>query len=257
MAVPAASPTATPVIKRPTSSPGRAFHAASKPAAAIIVATAPSITPRRPARAAMKRDRQQRGDRPGGEDRVDHGHRERREVIPYPVEAVERTRQRGGRHHDQKSERHGPEARPVSPRHRGRRSRYRGWTLIPVTRPSFRRRHEVDAGHVRALVGGEEQRDVRHSSGCRTGPGGPSRISRQTFVLQLPASLLSMKPGEIELTRIPCSLPSSELARHPDDRRLVRRVGQRRESLKLSEPFSEAMFTTTPWLAFSAARRRG
>lgn len=55
MAVPPASPTAAPVIKRPMSSPGRSFHAASKPAAAIIVATAPSITPRGPARAAMKR----------------------------------------------------------------------------------------------------------------------------------------------------------------------------------------------------------
>jgi hypothetical protein len=55
MAVPAARPTATPVMKRPISSPGSAFHAASKPAAAIIVATAPSITPRRPARAATNR----------------------------------------------------------------------------------------------------------------------------------------------------------------------------------------------------------
>ncbi|MHB8693490.1 MAG: hypothetical protein ACYDHH_19815 [Solirubrobacteraceae bacterium] len=55
MAVPAARPTATPVIKRPISSPGSAFHAASQPAATIIVATAPSITPRRPARATMKR----------------------------------------------------------------------------------------------------------------------------------------------------------------------------------------------------------
>ena len=55
MAVPAARPTATPVIKRPTSSPGSAFHAASNAAATIIVATAPSMTPRRPTRAAMKR----------------------------------------------------------------------------------------------------------------------------------------------------------------------------------------------------------
>ncbi len=55
MAVPAASPTPTPVIKRPISSPGRAFHTASRPAASIIVATAPSITPRRPMRAARNR----------------------------------------------------------------------------------------------------------------------------------------------------------------------------------------------------------
>jgi hypothetical protein len=35
------------------SNPGKAFHAASTPAAAIIVVTAPSITPRRPTRGAM------------------------------------------------------------------------------------------------------------------------------------------------------------------------------------------------------------
>ncbi len=55
IAVPAAKPTDTPVISRPMSSPGSAFHAASSPAASIIVATAPSITPRRPMRAAMDR----------------------------------------------------------------------------------------------------------------------------------------------------------------------------------------------------------
>jgi hypothetical protein len=55
MAVPAASPTATPVIRRPISSPGSAFHAARRPTAAIIVATAPSIAPRRPTRPTMKR----------------------------------------------------------------------------------------------------------------------------------------------------------------------------------------------------------
>jgi hypothetical protein len=53
IAVPAASPTATPVTSRPISSPGRSFHAARTPIATIIVATAPSITPRRPIRAAM------------------------------------------------------------------------------------------------------------------------------------------------------------------------------------------------------------
>ena len=42
-----------PVISRPISSPGRAFHAASTPTATIIVMTAPIIVPRRPIRAAM------------------------------------------------------------------------------------------------------------------------------------------------------------------------------------------------------------
>lgn len=53
IATPAPSPTATPVNRRPTSSPGRSFQAASSPAA-IIVTTAASITPRRPARAARE-----------------------------------------------------------------------------------------------------------------------------------------------------------------------------------------------------------
>ena len=50
MAGPAASPTATPVSRRPISSPGRSFHAASTPIATIIIATAASIMPRRPMR---------------------------------------------------------------------------------------------------------------------------------------------------------------------------------------------------------------
>lgn len=54
MAGPAASPTATPVIRRPINSPGRSFHAASTPIATIIVPTAPSIMPRRPRRVAME-----------------------------------------------------------------------------------------------------------------------------------------------------------------------------------------------------------
>ena len=52
--MPATSPTATPVIRRPSSRPGSAFHAASNPAEAIMVATAASITPRRPMRAAIE-----------------------------------------------------------------------------------------------------------------------------------------------------------------------------------------------------------
>ena len=55
VAVPAASPTDTPVITRPTSNPGRAFQTAITAAAAIIVATPPSIAPRRPIRATTTR----------------------------------------------------------------------------------------------------------------------------------------------------------------------------------------------------------
>jgi hypothetical protein len=52
--VPAARPTANPVISRPTSRPGSAFHATRTVADTIIVASAASITPRRPMRSAMK-----------------------------------------------------------------------------------------------------------------------------------------------------------------------------------------------------------
>jgi hypothetical protein len=53
IAVPDASPPEAPVSRRPMRSPGRAFHAASTPAATIMVTTALTITPRRPMRAAM------------------------------------------------------------------------------------------------------------------------------------------------------------------------------------------------------------
>jgi hypothetical protein len=53
IAVPEASPTDTPVSRRPASNPGRSFQATSNAADAIIVATAASITPLRPVRAAI------------------------------------------------------------------------------------------------------------------------------------------------------------------------------------------------------------
>ena len=69
-----------------------------------------------------------------------------------------------------------------------------------------------------------------------------------------------MKPGEIELTRIPCSLPSRASWRViPMMAALFVGWASDGRSLKLSDPFSEAMFTTTPRLAFSwghAARVR-
>ena len=63
--------------------------------------------------------------------------------------------------------------------------------------------------------------------------------------------MLSIKPGEIELTRIPCSLPSSASWRViPMIAALFVVWDSDGRSLKLSGPFSEAMFTTTPRLAF-------
>ena len=55
--MPAASPTDTPVITRPISSPGSAVQAASTPTATIIVATEASIVPRRPIRPVMELSR--------------------------------------------------------------------------------------------------------------------------------------------------------------------------------------------------------
>ena len=52
IAVPDTSPTATPVTSRPSTSPGRSFQTAKRTAAAIIVATAATITPLRPILAA-------------------------------------------------------------------------------------------------------------------------------------------------------------------------------------------------------------
>src|SRR5262249_57494159 len=52
--------------------------------------------------------REQRGDRPAGEDRVDDGDREGRKAVAFAVEAVERARQRGERHHDEEGKGDGP-----------------------------------------------------------------------------------------------------------------------------------------------------
>ncbi len=60
-----------------------------------------------------------------------------------------------------------------------------------------------------------------------------------------------MKPGETELARIPCSLPSSASWRvMPMIAALFVVWASDGRSLKLSDPFSDAMFRTTPRLAF-------
>jgi hypothetical protein len=62
--------------------------------------------------------RQQRGDRASGEDRKDHGDRERGQVISRPVQAIQRAGQRREHHDNQERERHGPEPPPGhSPHH--------------------------------------------------------------------------------------------------------------------------------------------
>ena len=56
-----------------------------------------------------------------------------------------------------------------------------------------------------------------------------------------------MKPGEIELTRIPCSLPSIASWRViPMIAALLVVWANDGRSLKLRDPFREAMFKTTP-----------
>src|SRR3954462_11333788 len=64
-------------------------------------------------------------------------------------------------------------------------------------------------------------------------------------------ALLSISPGEMELTRMPCSLPSNASSRvMPTIPALFVGCDSDASCLKLSDPFSEAMFTTTPPLAF-------
>jgi hypothetical protein len=61
-----------------------------------------------------------------------------------------------------------------------------------------------------------------------------------------------MKPGETELTRIPCALPSMASWRViPVIAALFVMWAIAGRFLKLSDPFKEAMFTTTPRLAFN------
>ena len=67
-----------------------------------------------------------------------------------------------------------------------------------------------------------------------------------------------MKPGEIELTRMPCSLPSSASWRViPMIAALLVVWASAGRSLKLRDPFSEAMFTTTPRRPSGAATPHG
>ena len=56
-----------------------------------------------------ERDRDERGDRARRPDRVHDRDRERGETVALPVQPVQRARQRGERHHDEKGERDGPE----------------------------------------------------------------------------------------------------------------------------------------------------
>ena len=59
-----------------------------------------------------------------------------------------------------------------------------------------------------------------------------------------------MKPGETELTRIPCSLPSiASWLVIPMIADLFVVCANDGSSLKLRDPLRDAMFRTTPWLA--------
>jgi hypothetical protein len=114
--------------------------------------------------------------------------------------------------------------------------------------------YEVDARYVGALVGGEVQRSVRNVLRLTEPPEERpvAHLAAKLLVFQLPSSqLVSMKPGEIELTRIPCSLPSRASWRViPMIAVLFVVWASDGRSLKLRHPFSEAMATTTPRLPF-------
>src|SRR6266481_4095441 len=63
--------------------------------------------------------------------------------------------------------------------------------------------------------------------------------------------LVSIKPGEMEFARIPCSRPSIASCRViPMIPALAVVCASEPSLLKLMRPLSDAVFTTTPWLAF-------
>ena len=109
MAVPAASPTDTPVITRPTSNPGRAFQTADH--GCRHHHRRHPAEHRSPTADARDDDglTEQGDDRAAREYRVDHRHGQSRKVVARSVQAVERARQGRKCHDDQKGERHGPE----------------------------------------------------------------------------------------------------------------------------------------------------
>jgi hypothetical protein len=114
--------------------------------------------------------------------------------------------------------------------------------------------HEVDARHVGALVARQEQSNVGDVLRL-TDPAQERPVAHRTtelIVLELPrVELLSIRPGETELTRIPCLLPSTASWRViPMMAALFVVWAREGSSLKLREPFKEAMLTTTPWVVF-------
>jgi hypothetical protein len=71
--------------------------------------------------------------------------------------------------------------------------------------------NEIDARYVRTLFGGEEQGDVGNVLGLtESAEERPlAHLAAKSLILQLLSGrVVSMKPGEIEFTRIPYSLPS-------------------------------------------------
>ena len=72
-------------------------------------------------------------------------------------------------------------------------------------------RHEVDTRHVGALVGRKEQRDVRHvlrlAEPAKQCPV-PHRAAPLLVASSSGSRCFRSGPGEIELTRMPCSFPS-------------------------------------------------
>jgi hypothetical protein len=96
--------------------------------------------------------------------------------------------------------------------------------------------YEVDACYVGALVGGEAQRSVRNVLRL-TEPAEErpvAHLAAKLLVFQLPSSRVGLDEAwrdRVDADPVLASL-QGELARHPDDRCLVRRVGQRREELE-------------------------
>src|SRR3954471_6979873 len=111
------------------------------------------------------------------------------------------------------------------------------WTLtsaLPDLHPAIH--DEIDAGHVRALVGHQEQRCIgdvlRLSKAAEERPA--AHLATERVVLELPSCRVGLDETgryRVDANAVLASL-QCELASHPDDRRLVGRMGERRQQLE-------------------------
>ena len=132
-------------------------------------------------------------------------------------------------------------------------------TALPDLHPTVD--DQVDPRNVGALVGDQVKRGVGDVLGlAKTAEEGPRfHLAPELGVIEFAlVELVSMNPGETELTRMPCSLPSMASWRViPMSADLLVVCANDGSNLKLSDPLREAMFKTTPWVALGWPRCAG